>query len=51
MLNGIIITMAPVFLPSEAPLLPRRLESARLELTSSEQVGRFLELTLEVTGR
>lgn len=37
--------VAPVTLGAGAPLLPRRLTSARLRLSGVEQVGQFAYLT------
>lgn len=49
-LDRITFTMAPVFLPSGAPLLPRRVESLRLNLAGMRQTGRFVEFSFDVTG-
>lgn len=47
-LDRIILTLAPVFLPSGRPTLPRRIDSSRLRFTGQQQVGRFVEVTLDV---
>jgi dihydrofolate reductase len=47
-LDRITLTMAPVFLPSGRPTLPRRVESSRLTLTRHRQLGQFVELTYAV---
>lgn len=49
-LDQIILTMAPVFLPSGKPTLPRRVESNRLELIETRTLGQFVELTYNITG-
>ncbi len=49
-LDRITFTMAPVFLPSGAPLLPRRVESLRLDLAEMRQTGRFVEFTFDING-
>lgn len=49
-LDRITMTVAPVFLAGGAPLFPRRLESDQLELSQLRQVGRFVELTFEVSS-
>lgn len=43
-LDEITLTVAPVFLPAGAPLLPRRIESDRLTLAGVRQAGQFAEL-------
>lgn len=43
-LDQIILTMAPVFLPSGKPTLPRLIDSARLGEPQVRQVGRFTEI-------
>jgi dihydrofolate reductase len=48
LLDELVLGVAPVFLTGGAPLLPRRLESDRLTLTSAEQVGGFAYLTYAV---
>ena len=45
LLDDLILGVAPVTLGAGAPLLPRRLTSDRLTLTSVEQVGQFAYLT------
>jgi hypothetical protein len=45
-----VLSVAPVFLGTGAPLLPRTVLSDRLELASVEQVGRFAVLTYDVTS-
>jgi dihydrofolate reductase len=47
-LDRLELTIAPVALPTGAPLLPRRLESDRLSLISLEQYGAFAHLTYAV---
>ena len=48
LLDELILGVAPVTLGSGAPLLPRRLTSARLTLTATEQRGQFAYLTYAV---
>lgn len=48
-LDRIILTMAPVFLPSGRPTLPRRLESSRLHLDGHRRLGQFTELSFTVS--
>ncbi|GIF76366.1 dihydrofolate reductase family protein [Asanoa siamensis] len=50
LLDEIIVGVAPVTLGSGAPLLPRRLTSARLALTGVEQSGPFAYLTYRVSS-
>ncbi|MFB7289936.1 dihydrofolate reductase family protein [Actinacidiphila glaucinigra] len=45
LLDDLVLGVAPVTLGAGAPLLPRRLTSARLRLTGVEQVGQFAYLT------
>ncbi len=47
-LDEIAISIAPVALPSGAPLLPRRVESDRLTLIETRQVGQFARLVFAV---
>ncbi|MGM1028840.1 MAG: dihydrofolate reductase family protein [Actinomycetota bacterium] len=47
-LDEIAISIAPVALPSGAPLLPRRVESDRLTLVEVRQVGQFARLVFRV---
>lgn len=47
-LDEIAISIAPVALPSGAPLLPRRVESDRLTLIEARQVGQFARLVFRV---
>lgn len=47
-LDEIILSVAPAFLGRGAPLLPRRLTSARLTLTSVERAGQFAKLCYDV---
>ncbi len=47
-LDEIAISIAPVALPSGAPLLPRRVESDRLTLVEARQVGQFARLVYRV---
>jgi dihydrofolate reductase len=47
-LDTIMLSVAPVALPGGAPLLPRRLESDRLELVSATAQGQFANLTYRV---
>ena len=49
LLDEIIAGVAPVTLGAGAPLLPRRIESSRLTLTSVKQVHQFAYLTYEVS--
>jgi dihydrofolate reductase len=48
MLDEIILGVAPVTLGAGAPVLPRRMTSERLSLTSMRQVGQFAYLTYAV---
>jgi dihydrofolate reductase len=48
LLDEIILGVAPVTLGAGAPLLPRRLTSARLTLSQVEQRGPFAYLTYAV---
>ncbi|AGZ38543.1 dihydrofolate reductase family protein [Actinoplanes friuliensis] len=48
LLDELILGVAPVTLGGGAPLLPRRLEAARLTLTGVEQRGQFAYLTYAV---
>ena len=47
-LDTIMLSVAPVALPGGAPVLPRRLESDRLELLSATAQGQFAILTYRV---
>jgi dihydrofolate reductase len=47
-LDEIAVSVAPVALTGGAPLLPRRIESDRLRLTSAEKVGQFARLVYAV---
>ena len=47
-LDTITLSVAPVALPGGAPLLPRRVESDRLELVSATAQGQFATLTYRV---
>lgn len=47
-LDIVALSVAPVTLDGGAPLLPRRIESDRLRLTSATQVGQFARLIYEV---
>lgn len=47
-LDELAISLAPVALPSGAPLLPRRVESDRLTLIEVRQVGQFARLVYRV---
>jgi dihydrofolate reductase len=47
-LDELAVSIAPVALPSGAPLLPRRVESDRLELVEARQVGQFARLVYRV---
>jgi dihydrofolate reductase len=49
LLDELILGVAPVSLGAGAPVLPRRLSSARLSLTKAEQHGQFAYLTYAVT--
>ena len=48
LLDEIILAVAPVTLGGGAPLLPRRLTSQQLALTSVAQMGQFAYLTYAV---
>lgn len=48
LLDEIRVSVAPVTLVSGRPLLPRRLESDRLELVSVKQAGQFADLRFQV---
>lgn len=48
LLDRIEVSITPVTLGEGAPLLPRRIESDRLELCSVEQFGQFAHLIFEV---
>jgi dihydrofolate reductase len=48
LLDEIILSIAPAFLGGGAPLLPRRLMPAQLNLAGCEQVGTFVQLTYAV---
>jgi dihydrofolate reductase len=48
-LDEIALSVAPVALGGGAPLLPRRVESDHLRLTSAEKVGQFARLVYAVT--
>jgi dihydrofolate reductase len=50
-LDELIISVAPATLRSGRPLLPRRIGSDRLLLTSVAQVGQFAELSYQVRPR
>jgi dihydrofolate reductase len=47
-LDEIQVSVAPVTLTGGAPLLPRRVEADRLELTSAERHGQFVHLIYAV---
>ncbi|MDY7528181.1 MULTISPECIES: dihydrofolate reductase family protein [unclassified Cryobacterium] len=47
-LDTIMLSVAPVALPGGAPLLPRRVESDRLELVSATAQGQFAIVTYRV---
>jgi len=49
-LDDIVVTVAPVMLERGAPLFPRRLESERLRLRSTQTIGQFVRLAYEVRG-
>ena len=51
LLDEVMLSVAAVTLGSGAPLLPRRIESARLRLVSVNQVGQFAELRYQVLPR
>lgn len=51
LLDEIRVSIAPVTLGSGRPLLPRRLESDRLQLESAVQNGQFAELVFTVKAR
>jgi dihydrofolate reductase len=48
LLDELILSVAPVTLGAGAPLLPRRLSSKRLRLTSARAAGQFAALTYSV---
>lgn len=50
LLDDIILGVAPVMLGAGTPLLPRRLTSRSLTLTSVAQEKQFVHLTYEVTS-
>lgn len=47
-LDRITLTLAPVFLASGKPLLPRTVPPEALTLVSTRQVGQFVEVTYDV---
>lgn len=49
-LDEIVLTVAPVALAGGAPLLPRRVESDRLTLTTVAQQGQFVQIVYAVGG-
>lgn len=49
-LDDVVLTLAPVALPSGAPVLPRRLEASRLRLQDVKRQGQFVELTYQLHG-
>jgi len=51
LLDEVRVSIAPVTLGSGRPLLPRRLESDRLQLESVRQSGQFAELVYSVAPR
>lgn len=51
LLDEIVLTMAPVFLPAGRPLLPREVLSDRLHLRETRQTGRYVEVMLDVVKR
>ena len=48
-LDEIHVSIAPVTLGAGAPLLPRRLDSTRLTLVETAQVGQFIQAKFHVT--
>lgn len=48
-LDELVFTVAPVTLGAGAALLPRRVESDQLTLTSAKQVGQFARLTYSIS--
>lgn len=48
-LDELVFTMAPVALGQGAPLLPLRIDSDRLTLSSARQVGQFARLTYDIS--
>ncbi|AGF71704.1 dihydrofolate reductase family protein [Corynebacterium halotolerans] len=51
LLDEIVLTMAPVFLPAGRPLLPREVLSDRLHLRETRRTGRYVEVMLGVVKR
>ncbi|GAA2121084.1 dihydrofolate reductase family protein [Kocuria atrinae] len=49
-LDRIIMTIAPAFLASGKPLLPRTVHPDRLTLKGTRAVGQFVEITYDVVG-
>ncbi len=49
-LDRIIMTIAPAFLASGKPLLPRSVYPDRLTLKGARTVGQFVEITYDVVG-
>src|SRR5689334_12590180 len=47
-LDEVALSIAPVALTGGAPLLPRRLDSDRLELVSAEAIGQFARVVFRV---
>ncbi|GAB2500340.1 hypothetical protein CATRI_02845 [Corynebacterium atrinae] len=47
-LDRIILTLAPVFLSSGRPTLPRRIDCSWLRISDHRQVGRFVEVTMDI---
>lgn len=47
-LDEVVLTVAPVALPAGAPVLPRRLDTSRLQLQDVQRQGQFVELTYQL---
>lgn len=47
-LDVVALSLAPVFLPSGAPVLPRRIEARRLRLVEARAIGQFVRVVYAV---